>query len=418
MRYFYLKVNYALRTAALLSFYRRLFRPVRPETPEERLLLLLLRVELDSAAQEAVHALIRAGIDWNRLLSLAATHRVSALAYVRIQACFADVTPAQTLAALERVYQAQRWDNLNMTSQMAKLVGAMEGAGIAALPLKGPAVALSLYDNLFLREYKDVDLLVRSSELERAKAIMEGQGYRLADWLNEAPEKTLNEFHEPQHVTYIRVQSAQDTGVQVELHWGIATSFGAFKADEARLWSRVRRETVGGFTLPGLPPDDLLIILLMHGAKHMWGSLHWLYDLAAFVQRYPDFDWAALLAETERRGIKRLTLVSLATAEQMLGLPLPEAVGQAVSADPMTPVMAGFNADLLFDPSPLDTPNGQFRFVLYQLLMRESLREQAAYLIYTIHHRRSPATRTLLIEIIGGILLVLAVLYILILILT
>jgi hypothetical protein len=401
----------------LLSFYRRLFCPVRPEASEERLLLLLLRVELDSAAQDAARALIRAGIDWDRLLNLAAAHRVSALAYIRIQACFADVTPTETLAALERVYQAQRWDNLNMTSQMTKLVGAMDGAGIAALPLKGPAVALSLYDNLYLREYKDLDLLVRSSELERAKTVMAGQGYLLADWLKEAPQKTLNEFHEPQHVTYIRVQSAQDTGVQVELHWGIATSFGAFKADEARLWSRVRQETVGGFTLPALPPDEMLIILLMHGTKHMWGSLHWLYDLAAFVQRYPDFDWGALMAETERRGIKRLTLVSFVTAEKVLGLPLPEAVGQAVDADPVTPLMAGFNVDLLFDPSPLDTPNGQFRFVLYQLLMRESLREQAAYLIYTIRHRRSPATRTLLIEIIGGILLILAVLYVIIFIL-
>lgn len=398
----------------MLSFYRHLFRPVRPDAPEDRLLLLLLRVELDSAAQETARALIRAGVDWDRLLLLAARHRVSALAYVRIQACFADVMPAAVLAALERVYQAQRWDNLNMTSQMAKLVEAMERVGVTALPLKGPVVALSLYDNLFLREYKDVDLLVRASELERAQAVMEGQGYRLADWLNEAPEKTLNEFHEPQHVTYIRVQSAQETGVQVELHWGIATSFGAFKADEARLWSRVRRETVGGFTLPLLPPDEMLIILLMHGAKHMWGSLHWLYDLAAFVQRYPDFDWGALLAETERRGVKRLTLVSFVTAERVLGLPLPPAVGQAVSADPVTPVMAGFNADLLFDPTPLDTPNGQFRFVLYHLLMREFLREQAAYLIYTIRHRRAPATRTLLIELIIGILVILAVLYFLI----
>lgn len=391
---------------------------MRPDLPEERLLLLLLRVALDSAAQESARALIRSGIDWDRLLDLAAGHRVSALMYMRIQACFADVTPAETLAALGRVYQAQRWDNLNMTSQMTKLVGAMEGAGIVALPLKGPAVALSLYDDLYLREYKDVDLLVRASELERAKAVMAGQGYLLADWLNEAPQKTLNEFHEPQHVTYIRVQSAHDTGVQVELHWGIATSFGAFKADEARLWSRVRREPVGGFRLPMLPPDDLLIILLMHGAKHMWGSLHWLYDLAAFVQRHPDFDWGALLAETERRGIKRLTLVSLVTAEKALGLPLPEAVGRAVDADPVTPLMAGFNVGLLFDPAPLDTPNGQFRFVVYQLLMRESLREQVAYLIYTIRHRRSPATRTLLIEIIAAILLILAALYVLISILT
>jgi hypothetical protein len=396
----------------LLSFYRRLFRATRTNACEERLLLLLLRFELDSAAQDEARALIRAGVDWDRLLKLAEAHRVSALAYVRIQACFADVVPAEALAALARVYQAQRWDNLNMTSQMAKLVGALEGAGIAVLPLKGPAVALSLYDSLFLREYKDVDLLIRSSELERAKAVMEGQGYRLADWLDEAPEKTLNEFHEPQHVTYIRVQSAHDTGVQVELHWGIATSFEAFKADEARLWRRVRRETIGGFTLPMLPPDDMLIILLMHGAKHMWGSLHWLYDLSAFVQRHPDFDWSALLAETARRGVKRLTLVSFVTAEQVLGLPLPAALEQAVDADPVARAMARFNADLLFDPTPLDTPSGQLRFVLYQLLMREFLPEQAAYLIYTLRHRRSPATRTLLIELIGAALLLVALIYI------
>jgi len=161
-----------------------------------------------------------------------------------------------------------------------------------------------------------------------------------------------------------------------------------------------------------LPPDDMLIILLMHGAKHMWGSLHWLYDLSAFVQRHPDFDWSALLAETARRGVKRLTLVSFVTAEQVLGLPLPAALEQAVDADPVARAMARFNADLLFDPTPLDTPSGQLRFVLYQLLMREFLPEQAAYLIYTLRHRRSPATRTLLIELIGAALLLVALIYI------
>lgn len=402
----------------MLSLYRLLFRPAVQPTLEQRFLLSVLRIDSDEVARQEVVDLVRQGIDWARVLHDMDQHRVESLLYWQLQACLGEFIPADVLAKLKHAYETQRWSNLHLSGQMAKIVRDMAAHGIDVLPLKGAAFALMLYDNPFLREYKDIDLLVHHKAQQAAQDILLANGYRLAEWLAEDPTKIQDEFLEPQHLTFVRVEASHLAVTQVELHWSVSMSFSSFEAHAEGLWSRVLPVQVGGFRFSGLPSDELLIILVMHGAKHMWASLHWLYDLVMFDRRYPDFDWEGLLHTAEQRGIKRLMLVSLMTAHRLIGLPLSPAVRAAVEQDAIVPILAGYNIDMFYDANRFDTPNGQFRFVAFQLLVRQSLRERLHYLIYTLRHRRSRTTRILLIELLVGTIVIIAALFFLLDVLT
>lgn len=394
------------------SLIHWLFRPLHADTPDKLLLAVLSVDFMPTQLRTTGDALLKMPVDWAELLRQSKMHRVSGLVYLRLRDCFAQQVPPSVLALFEAEYRAQQWDTLDMTAQMTKIVQRLAAVGIEALPLKGPAIALHLYETPFARDYKDIDLLVRRDQLDRAAAALEGMGYDRAVWLEDSPGTLLNEFHMSQHQTYIRTYADRPNITQIELHWAVATSFGSFADDEARLWSRVEPVNYGGFRFLALPPDDLLIILLMHGAKHMWSSLHWLVDLAAFVQRYPAFDWDAFLDTAHARQIKRLAGVAFATAERLLGLALPSALRAAADQDPYVAIMAAHTADLLFDSRRLDTSGGQFRFVLFQLLLRPTWGLRAAYLVYTLRHRRSPATRLLLLQVVAAAVVVGVVAYV------
>jgi hypothetical protein len=58
--------------------------------------------------------------------------------------------------------------NLRFTAELIRILNCLESHGIAAIPFKGPTLAESVYGNLALREFSDLDILVRQSDFPRA----------------------------------------------------------------------------------------------------------------------------------------------------------------------------------------------------------------------------------------------------------
>ena len=49
-----------------------------------------------------------------------------------------------------------------------------------------------------------------------------------------------------------------------------------------------------------LTPEDLLLILCVHGGKHVWECLKWLVDVRELVDRFPQLDYDALIQRAGR----------------------------------------------------------------------------------------------------------------------
>jgi hypothetical protein len=79
-------------------------------------------------------------------------------------------------------------------------------------------------------------------------------------------------------------------------------------------------------------PEDLLLVLSVHAAKHVWGRLIWLCDIAQIVKRQ-DLNWDWVRAQAHHLGVERILHITLLLANRFLATPIPAPIRDATMAD-------------------------------------------------------------------------------------
>ncbi len=146
--------------------------------PEAELLVCCTRTVLDPARAARIDRLLAGSLDWNLVLRWAQWHRVTPLLARSLRAIRPEAVPAPVSERLETRRHASARHNLLLTGELLELLAAFEARGITALPYKGPALAGALYDNLALREFDDLDILVRVSDRQAAVERLLARGYQ------------------------------------------------------------------------------------------------------------------------------------------------------------------------------------------------------------------------------------------------
>jgi hypothetical protein len=109
----------------------------------------------------------------------------------------------------------------------------------------------------------------------------------------------------------------------LEIQWDIVPRFYAVDFPMHELFSRAGQVELAGRCVKSVAPEDLLLTLCVHAAKHAWIRLCWLRDIAVAMSSL-SLDWHALLSRAAEFGILRIVGVSLVLAHQLLGANLPE----------------------------------------------------------------------------------------------
>src|ERR1700681_921232 len=78
-----------------------------------------------------------------------------------------------------------------LTGKLLRLLELFQAAEIPVIPLKGPVLAQILYGDPVLREFEDLDLLVRKRDVLRALQLLNAHGYAVDSSLSWAPIETL-----------------------------------------------------------------------------------------------------------------------------------------------------------------------------------------------------------------------------------
>lgn len=78
-----------------------------------------------------------------------------------------------------------------------------------------------------------------------------------------------------------------------------------------------------GFRILAFPPEDQLLFLCVHAAKHLWSDLKWICDVAELIRAFPDLDWHLALRQAALVRNERTLLLGLALAQRLLGAELP-----------------------------------------------------------------------------------------------
>jgi len=264
-------------------------------------------------------------MDPNKFLNLAAWHQVRPLLSHRLFELSPDCLSETLRSELRAFARANAANSLHLSSELLRLVDELQRIGITAIPFKGPVLAERLHGNAALREFVDLDLFVPSAEIQSARTALVDLGY--------ASEMPLRAANDPaffkSECEYI-LRGAND--LIVELHWSVAPRMLAYDVDWNGIWKRITSTQFCGRSVPAFHDSDLMLLLLLHGAKHGWSRLKWLCDVAWFVEE-GEIDYEFLLGEAEERGYSRALLIGLDLAAQMFAVRLPDTISDRCKAD-------------------------------------------------------------------------------------
>jgi len=271
------------------------------------ILIQAARVGADAAA---LRRAAEAVTDWEAVQGQAARHGLGPLLYWRVKECCVDAVPPAVWAELQRAFLANVARNLMMTAELKAVMGWLEAEGIPAITYKGPTLAAWAYGDIALREFCDLDILVRPSDRTRAIAVLAAKGC-IPKGAPGAAELSGN----------CEIVLATSTACDVDLHWAVSPRYLPSVDTDVAL-TRVHRVDMAGGALPTFGADDLFACLALHGARHCWSSLGLVCDVANLVRVAP-IGWNVLLAE---RRTRRMFHVALLLAAGLLSAPVPPEV--------------------------------------------------------------------------------------------
>lgn len=342
--------------------------------PERRLLLCCGRTVLDAETSAEMAQLLRQEINWPFLLQFAAHHGLVPLLYWHLNANFADLVPPKVLQQLRQEFMVNAQHNLYLTRELIKLLELLDTNHIPAIPYKGPVLAVTAYRNVSFRQFCDLDILVQQQHVLRTMELFSANGYQLATHLNDGvqPAHLLSKKKDYKFIS-------NDGRSVVELHWRLTGKHFYFAYDLAQIFRRLVPTTLAGSTLLNFTPEDYLLILCAHGAKHFWLRLLWISDISELIRTHTELDWTQLLKRAQACGSKRMLLLGLHLAREFFGTELPPQVVAEIEADgEVQPLTAEVIHQVFFTSDDIvgKTELSPYEYYPLYIRMRERWREK------------------------------------------
>jgi hypothetical protein len=329
------------------------------------LILACCHNDADSNMSTRVQQILKHGVDWERLVPLADHHGVAPLIFRRLSA---EIDPWQQgeLEGLRQQDKANAHRTLWLTLELLNIRRHLQARGLEVLPYKGPVLAESLYGNVALRQFSDLDFLVRADDLPRIKDALEELGYKPGLRLAQGAERDY--LRSGYEYTF---DGARGRNL-LEIKWQILPRFYSIGFDVNKFFERSTTVTIEGQKLRTLCNQDLMLVLCVHAAKHAWRQISWLCDIVQLV-RSPCLDWKALRGNAEKLGIQRIVTVTFLLARELLGAGLPE----GIEPDAKTETLARRIVSLIVAEEEFDPESWAYACLMAEL--RERRRDRMAF---------------------------------------
>jgi len=342
---------------------------------EDELLLCCARTSRTPEITARIRGLIQEGIDWEYLIRTAHVHGMAPLLYWHLDAAHSESVPENVLSYLRDHFHANSLRNLSLTGELLRILRVFKAHGADVVPYKGPALAASVYGNLALREFIDLDVMVHRRDVAKAKELLVSLGYRPKHWLTRAQEAALLESQ----LEYVFVRDDEES--VVELRWDITEHYSV-PLGAVGLWGRLEQIPLGDVIIPILSPEDTLLVLCAHGSKHLWERLGWICDIAELIRSHQEMRWEQVIARASAMGGERMVLLGLFLASHLLGAALPEEVVRRAQDDPAVKKLAGQVTEQLFgEANGLTGFFGGAYFHPLHLKMKERLPDKFRYCV-------------------------------------
>lgn len=281
-------------------------------TREAELALCCAGIAVGGRDAAAARKLLSGKIDWETLTHFATNHAILPLVHSALTSSLEGSMPAEVAQGLRRRFQGNAIRNVFLARELVRLTSLFEQAGLQTISFKGPALAVAAYGSVNLRQFVDLDLLVRWEQAGRAIEVLRADGY--------VAPVGYGEVGRPGAFETSMVKAG--ASVNIDLHWGLAEPYLPLAMDGEDLWRRAIRIEIEGGAVNTLGLEDHLLYLCGHGARHGWETLSGVCDVAQLIRVAP-IDWGVLCARAQECGGRRMLLLGVLLAHDLIGASAP-----------------------------------------------------------------------------------------------
>lgn len=344
---------------------------------EDQLCLALARGTFGPEPRAAAAALLSGALDWALVLERLRAQGVAPLACRNLASLGWRAVPPEARQALEAGQRMNVLHNDLLMDDLASVLRLLRASGVPAIPLKGPALAETLYGDAALRSSSDLDLLVPRADVDRAWRLLETAGWQPAEAYRVAPRDFGWLVESNIEYAFARRRGAFSS--VLELHWDIAWRWQRDGRAAADLWTAARPAHVRGTACMTLGDPWQLVYLATHAARHRWQGLKWIVDIHELTSRKsPDWDEVGRIARSLE--LTQTVRLSLSVCQALYGTPLPRALPSLplprwLRLYPAAPAPAGMWNDAILPSRLLDGPGARLGY-LARVLLRPTLAER------------------------------------------
>jgi hypothetical protein len=330
--------------------------------------VLIACASLDSSAERLNDAL-RGLLDWPALVAQADEHSVLPLLVSRLQELAPGALPLEVETKLHSWQRDQAVFTLTLSAELFQVLERLAVLDIGALVTKGPTLSVRCYGDPGMRQYSDLDLVIREKDIRRATQAMLDLTYEPRVPLTAIDAKKIPgeyAFRKP------------GTHLLVEFHTERTFRYHPRPLHIEKLFERRAFVSIDGRDVPTLSLEDELALICVHGAKHFWERLMWIADVAALISRQAP-DWDRAMATACEVGAERILRLGLRLASDLLGAELPTQVEASVRSDRAVSRLAAQIESRLASREPRSI--GILQRAAFRVRMRGGLLAGAAYLL-------------------------------------
>ena len=331
--------------------------------------LALLECATPRCTPDRLSNLIRDSFDWPLFLQSAEHHGLTLLLAENVKNLDRSLIPPQALVKLRELQRSHAVFALQLTAELFRVLECFAASGIDVLVTKGPALSVRCYGKPDMRQYGDIDLIVRESDIRRATQAM-------IDLKHEprVPVSAIDAKKSPGEYVFRK----PGTDILIEFHTERTFRYHPRRLPIEELFQRRAFVAIDGRDVPALSPEDELVLICVHGAKHFWERLMWTADVAALISKQVP-DWSRAMAAAQEVGAERILRLGLRLASDVLGAQLPAQLEPSVLSDRTVAKLASQIQNRLASHEPREI--GVIERAAFRIRMRGGLFAGAAYLL-------------------------------------
>ena len=273
-------------------------------------------------------------IDWEKFLYLADRHRVIPWVDKASERLRESGAPEEVIKRLAHATRANTARMMRLMGERIRILDLFKSAGIAALPLKGPALALWLHGNLQLRQVRDLDILVHPGDVDRALEVLIRGGY---SFVGNTGLFTLSPKHSVPKAKKRRIYKRHrnqcelihdQRKINVEIHWSL--SLRLYPVNLKSFQGKIESAHLADHRIPFLHRDQLLLFLAAHGAHHAWRRLIWLVDFAHLFRHYSEEQMDARREDAAKVDVHRCLEQGVVISNRVFGTRMPSTITEVL----------------------------------------------------------------------------------------